>query len=74
MTTMLGVRTSRHFKPDQTHFVWGTHTESDNAPARKRVYPYEIIKIIFVVLFAGKMFMPASYAYAYMCQPYSTAT
>ena len=43
MTTMLGVRTSSHCKTDQTHFVWGIYTESDSAPAQKRVCPCKII-------------------------------
>ena len=39
MTTMLGVRTNRHCKLDQTYFLRGVCTESDIAHAQKRVCP-----------------------------------
>ena len=32
--TMLVVRTSFYYEPDQTLFTWGAYTASDNAPAR----------------------------------------
>ena len=70
MTTMLGVRTSRPCKPDQTHYLWGTYTESDagKGPSIKT------IKIIFVVLIQDNcLYVSASYAYAGMWRSDSTA-
>ena len=47
MNTILGVRTNRHCKPDQTLYLCGAYAESD---AQIKSDHARLLKIIFVML------------------------
>ena len=51
---MMGVRTSRHCKPDQTHLMQGTYTESDITHAWRESVCVRLLKIVFVVVMQEK--------------------
>ena len=48
---MVGARTSRYCKLDQTLFVRGAYIESDNAPVRKTGSGYVRLALKFILFF-----------------------